>query len=51
MFLSVSRAFVLCRGLAWTSRVRALSLSESVPEWMTFVKKAVSDDDEDDEAR
>lgn len=41
--LSVSSAFVLCTGLAWTKRVSALSLSESVPLDNMVFKKCVSD--------
>lgn len=50
MLFKVSRAFVLCRGLLWTSRVKALSLSESVPDWIILDRKFASDADElDDE--
>jgi hypothetical protein len=38
----------LCRGLLWTSKVRALSLSERVPDWIIFERKPASDADEFD---
>jgi hypothetical protein len=44
--LSVSRAFVLCRGLLCTNSVRALSLSESVPDFNILWRKDASDEDE-----
>lgn len=42
----VSKAFVLCIGLLWTNKVSALSLSESVPDWIIFERKLASDEDE-----
>jgi hypothetical protein len=45
----MSRAFVLCKGLAWTRSVKALSLSERVPEWITLLKKVVSEEDEEED--
>lgn len=38
-----SRAFVLCRGLLWTSSVSALSRSDSVPDCRIFWRNANSD--------
>lgn len=48
---NVSKAFVLCRGLLWTNKVSALSLSDSVPDWIILDRKLASDEDEfeDDE--
>jgi len=49
MLFSVSSAFVLCSGLLCTSSVRALSRSESVPDWIIFARKLDSEDEEDEE--
>ena len=43
--LSVSNAFTLCKGLLCTSKVKALSLSDKVPDPMILNRKAASDED------
>ena len=40
---------MLCSGLLCTSSVNALSRSESVPDWIIFVRKLDSEDEEDEE--
>lgn len=47
--LRVSKAFMLCNGLLWTNRVKALSRSDKVPDWMIFERKLASDEEEFEE--
>ena len=49
MHFSVSSAFVLCSGLLCTSSVRALSRSESVPDWIILARKLDSEDEDEEE--
>ena len=37
---------MLCNGLLWTNRVKALSRSDRVPDWMIFERKLASDEEE-----
>lgn len=45
--LQSAQGFVLRKGLPGTSNVKAPSLSESVPQWMTLLKNAVSEEEKD----
>ena len=40
---------MLCNGLLWTSRVKALSRSDKVPDWIIFERKLASDEEEFEE--
>ena len=40
---------MLCNGLLWTNRVKALSRSDKVPDWIIFERKFASDEDEFEE--
>ena len=40
---------MLCNGLLCTNKVKALSRSDKVPDWIIFERKLASDEDEFEE--